>query len=333
MPKNALEVNERLENSEKQLIRLSGAEIEPIRLHLDNYGGLSIFGLKCGDPSLPPLILLHGYLGTSIIFYKIIKDLSACYMVYCLDLMGMGRSSRPEFTAKNREEAEMFFIHPLELCRQQLGIEQMVLAGHSFGGYIAGCYCEQYPEKVSKLVLISAIGIPFPPMDPKDWLESLSWSFRNIMKFATYLLKKDVTPGSILRKLGPFTGRFVKGYLKKRWKTISKEEMKYMKIYLERVNLYPGSGEYALKEFFVEGGFAIAPLCSRIVNTPTVFIYGDRDWMDPEGARMNNEYNRQSVILKFISKSGHHMYIDNPKELTEKMISGLAELDKGYFNE
>jgi cardiolipin-specific phospholipase len=131
----------------------------------------------------------------------------------------------------------------------------------------------------------------------------------------------------MLRKLGPFTGRFVRGYLKKRWKTLSKEEMGYMEIYLQHVNLYPGSGEYALKELFVEGGFAIAPLCARIVNTPTVFIYGDKDWMDPEGATMNAEYNHQRVIRKIISNSGHHMYIDNPQELTEKIISALIELD------
>ena len=58
---------------------------------------------------------------------------------------------------------------------------------------------------------------------------------------------------------------------------MSDEELDHLEVYLEQVNLYPGSGEYALKELFVEGAFAIRPLYNRISNTPVVFVYGDRD--------------------------------------------------------
>ena len=155
--------HERLEEAEEELIKLSGVHIEPQRIYLDDPESYSIFCLKCGDPNKPPLVLLHGYLGTSIIFYKVLKQLTEHYAVYCLDLMGMGRSSRPEFTADNPEETELFFIVPLEQCREKLGLEKMILAGHSFGGYVAGCYTESFPSRVEKLILISSIGIPSPP--------------------------------------------------------------------------------------------------------------------------------------------------------------------------
>ena len=322
--------HESLESAEKELIALSGVEIEPMRIYFDVPESFSIFCLKCGDPSNPPMFLLHGYLGTSIIFYKLLKHLTSRYYVYCLDLMGMGRSSRPEFVAKTPEEAEHFFIIPLELCRDKLGVDKMVLAGHSFGGYIAGCYTESFPSRVHKLVLISSIGVPRPPGDvsPEEWSRSLNWKFRGFMKFARYLMKKNITPASILRKFGPFSGRLIRGYLKRRWSGVPEEDLEHLKVYLEQVNLYPGSGEFALAQLFVEGAFAIKPLYERIACTPTVFIYGDRDWMDPVGAEMNSKVNQCQVICEIISRSGHHMYIDNPEELGDKMIQALDRLEQ-----
>ena len=168
--------HEKLEEAESALIAMSGVPMEPMRIYLEDSENYSIFCLKCGDPEKPSFVLLHGYLGTSIIFYKTLQHLCETYYVYCLDLMGMGRSSRPEFTAKGREETEHFFVWPLEQCRIKLGLEKMILAGHSFGGYVAGCYTESFPDRVEKLVLISSIGIPSPPDNktPKEWAQALS---------------------------------------------------------------------------------------------------------------------------------------------------------------
>ena len=321
--------NDALEAAERELIRMSGVPFESERIYLEESEGFSVFCLKYVQIDKPPLVLIHGYLGTSIIFYKLFQSLAKEFSVYCLDLMGMGRSSRPEFSAKGREETELFFVLPIEVCRVKLGLNKMILAGHSFGGYISGCYAEHFPEHVEKLVLISSIGIPHPPGGcAKEWAKSLNWKFRTFMRLGRYLIKKNVTPAAVLRKLGSYGTRFVRKYLKRRWRTIPDNELEHLEKYLYIVNTYPGSGEFALKELFVEGGFALKPLCERIKQTPTVFVYGDRDWMDPEGANMNSNYNQCKVVREFISKSGHHMYIDNPEELVSKLISALNELDE-----
>jgi cardiolipin-specific phospholipase len=321
--------HEQLEVAEIELIRLSGVDVEPSRIYLDESENYSIFCLKCGDTSNPALVLLHGYLGTSIIFYKILKDLSEKYRVYCLDLMGMGRSSRPDFTAEGPEETELFFIIPLEQCIVKLGLKSIILAGHSFGGYIAGCYTEAFPDRVEKLILISPLGIPAPPgeLSPKEWMKKRSWGIRTVTKIAKYLVSKGITPASILRKLGPFSSNLVRLYVQKRWRNLPQEDLKHLEVYLEQVNLYPGSGEYALKEIVVEGAYAIKPLYNRITNTPVLFIYGDWDWMDRAGAEQNAKKNSSRVICEIISGSGHHMYIDNPQELSEKIINGINSLE------
>jgi cardiolipin-specific phospholipase len=319
---------EELDQAEKELIRLGEVPLESERIYMESAEGLSIFCLKFVQEGKPPLVLIHGYCGTSIIFYKLFKSLSENYSLYCLDLMGMGRSSRPEFTAKTREEAELFFVMPIEVCRVKLNIDKMTLVGHSFGGYIAGCYTEAFPQNVSQLVLMSSIGIPRPPGgDVKNWTKSLNWKFRTLVKLAKYLVGKGLTPPSILRKLGSCGKRFVRRYLKKRWRNVPDEDLEYLELYLYHVNNYPGSGEFALKELFVDGGFALKPLCERIVRTPTLFIYGDRDWMDPAGAAQNASCNECEVRTEIISRSGHHMYIDNPEELTQKMLDALSSME------
>ena len=61
-------------------------------------------------------------------------------------------------------------------------------------------------------------------------------------------------------------------YLQSRWKSIPEEELRNLEVYLEQVNLYPGSGEFALKEVLGEGVFAIKPIFNRIRNTPVLLI-------------------------------------------------------------
>ena len=93
---------------------------------------------NCQDEdNKPVLVLLHGYGGSGMVFYKILAELHQRYKVYMVDLMGMGRSARPPFEADSPEEAEDFFINSLEHWREKLDLTEFILAGHSFGGYIS----------------------------------------------------------------------------------------------------------------------------------------------------------------------------------------------------
>lgn len=325
--------NDALEEAEQKLIHISGLNYQSFRISLDE--NTSIFGLSCGEISNPPMILLHGFLGTSIIFYKLLQPLAQHYRIYSLDLLGMGRSSRPDFTAANREETEEFFVTPIEACRVALNIEKMILAGHSFGGYLAGCYAERFPERVEKIVFISAVGVVRPPegYDHHEELKKRKWSHRTLFKFAHYLFKNGTTPTTILRKTGPFSGKLVKMYLKRRMKGISEEELEALQTYLEQVNLYPGSGEFGLSKVLKDGIWAISPICDRILNTPAIYLYGDNDWMNPKGASQNKLVNKSPVLCEIVSKSGHHLYMDNPFELGEKIINGLIELERLIKNQ
>ncbi|EWC43385.1 hypothetical protein DRE_07712 [Drechslerella stenobrocha 248] len=120
------------------------------------------------------LVILHGYGAGLGFFYKNFDALSrrSGWSMYALDLLGMGRSSRPHFKihATDRigkvREAESFFVDSLEDWRKARGLEKFTLMGHSLGGYLAVCYALKYPNRLQKLILVSPVGIP---VDPHAW--------------------------------------------------------------------------------------------------------------------------------------------------------------------
>ncbi len=75
-------------------------------------------------------------------FWKIVKPLAERFHLIMIDILGMGASSRPEFTCKDEHEAREFFLGWLETWRRNMGCleEKFILAGHSFGGFLSGHY-------------------------------------------------------------------------------------------------------------------------------------------------------------------------------------------------
>ena len=56
--------------------------------------------------------------------------------------------------------------------------KDFILSGHSFGGYIAGCYALKYQQNLKKLLLLSPIG--YKPKAPQEEIseEDLDKKFR-----------------------------------------------------------------------------------------------------------------------------------------------------------
>ncbi|KAL8904576.1 MAG: hypothetical protein Q9207_003166 [Kuettlingeria erythrocarpa] len=117
------------------------------------------------------LVMLHGYGAGLGFFYKNFEGLSRVpgWKVYALDLLGMGRSSRPPFRVHSKDrqqsiaEAEDWFIDALEEWRVKKNIDRFTLLGHSLGGYMAVAYSLKYPGHLNKLILASPVGIPEDP--------------------------------------------------------------------------------------------------------------------------------------------------------------------------
>ncbi|MEO5559544.1 MAG: alpha/beta fold hydrolase, partial [Dokdonella sp.] len=112
--------------------------------------------LKCwGDPALPPLLALHGWLDNAGSFDRLAPLLADANHIVALDLRGHGRSSH----APNG--AWYHYVDYFDEIRSMLdhfGWERAGLLGHSLGGTLASLFAALYPERVNELLLIEALG-------------------------------------------------------------------------------------------------------------------------------------------------------------------------------
>jgi cardiolipin-specific phospholipase len=126
---------------------------------------------RVGEPVEQNLVILHGYGAGLGFFYKNFEGLSRArgWQLYALDLLGMGRSTRPPFKMRSKQrqqaiaEAEDWFIDALEEWRLKRKLDKFTLLGHSLGGYMAVAYALKYPGRLNKLILASPVGVPEDP--------------------------------------------------------------------------------------------------------------------------------------------------------------------------
>lgn len=99
----------------------------------------------------PVLLLMHGLTANAHVFDGIIPELKKSYRVICPDLRGNGLSDKPAFcyTVEDHVQDILGLI-------SHLGNEPVYLGGHSFGGYLAFYMAANYPQVVSKLLILDA---------------------------------------------------------------------------------------------------------------------------------------------------------------------------------
>lgn len=280
----------------------------------------------------PPLVLLHGYCNAALYFYRNLNGLREHFQtVYSLDMFGWGLSSRPTFktTDNTVESAEDVFVESLEAWRKANRIEKMILAGHSMGGYFVVAYCEKYPERVERLMLISPVGVPH--LEGEHEISSPSLRARMMFGLAKTLWRNNITPGSFIRSLTEYRGRsFVRWYVDRRLPAITSEDEKEVLCeYMYTNNILPGSGEYALNRVLKPIAYARKPTINRIpkLKIPNIsFIYGINDWMDPTGGAEVQQKCKEmgegapNVDVYTVRHAGHLMFLENWEEFNAAMI-------------
>src|SRR2546430_4885919 len=111
--------------------------------------GVKIHYLTAGHGA--PVILLHGYAETSLMWRPIIPVLAERFTVIAPDLPGIGDSSIPRNGLDMKTAATR--VHALA---RSLGIERARVVGHDIGLMVAYAYAAQFAAEVEKLVLMDA---------------------------------------------------------------------------------------------------------------------------------------------------------------------------------
>jgi pimeloyl-ACP methyl ester carboxylesterase len=102
----------------------------------------------------PPLVFVHGLSGSWQNWLEQVPVLAREHRVVTLDLPGFGGSPMPLGEISISRYARL-----LDGLLDQLDIDAAAVVGNSMGGFIAAELAIAYPQRVERLVLISAAGI------------------------------------------------------------------------------------------------------------------------------------------------------------------------------
>ncbi len=123
------------------------------RLGLDE--GIDIH-LRVGG-SGPPLLLLHGYPQTHVIWHKIAPFLAKRFTVVAADLRGYGDSSKPDGGPNHENYSFRAMARDQVAVMEALGFERFIAVGHDRGARVIHRMALDHPDRVDKAVLMDIL--------------------------------------------------------------------------------------------------------------------------------------------------------------------------------
>lgn len=271
-----------------------------------------------------PLVVMHGFGGGLALWTQNLDSLSACGPVYAFDLLGFGRSSRPQFST-DPTEAEDQFVASLEDWRSRVGLTEMVLLGHNLGGYIATSYTIKYPHRVKHLLLVEPWGFPARPDNPNHdtipmWIRAMGAVMTPFNPMAGLRLAGP---------LGPMLVQTIRSDFKQKFSHVFDDNT--ASDYIYHLNAQTPSGETAFKSMTIPYGWAKRPMLERIglvpADVPISFIYGSRSSIDCHSG-YSIKKKRPDVEIKVIRGAGHYVFADQPDDFNETVLYILAKTER-----
>jgi pimeloyl-ACP methyl ester carboxylesterase len=111
-------------------------------------------GPENGDTEAKPLVFVHGLSGSWPNWLEQLPAFAAEHRVITLDLPGFGHSPMPRETISISG-----YARTLDRLLDQLEIDAAAVVGNSMGGFIGAELAIAFPQRVERLVLVSAAGI------------------------------------------------------------------------------------------------------------------------------------------------------------------------------
>ena len=102
----------------------------------------------------PPLLLLHGYPQTHVIWHKVAQRLAQQHTVVCPDLRGYGDSGKPPGLLDHSNYSKRVMARDQVQLMEVLGHERFAVVGHDRGGRVAHRMARDHRDRVSKLCVL-----------------------------------------------------------------------------------------------------------------------------------------------------------------------------------
>ena len=247
-----------------------------------------------------PLILLHGYAETSLMWRPIIPALAQRFTVIAPDLPGIGDSDIPPDGLDMKSAA--IRIHDLSIS---LGVQKAEVVGHDIGLMVAYAYAAQFPTEVNKLVLMDAF-LPGVAGWEAVYNDPNIWHFRF----------NGPTPEALVRgRERTYFDYFWNDFAADNMHSIPEPARKaYTAAYARPGRMHAG---WAYFVSFQQAAKDFAQLSRTKLDMPLLTIGGDKSLGEVLGRQGKLVASNATVIV--LKNTGHWLLEENPKETTEAL--------------
>ena len=251
-----------------------------------------------------PLILLHGYAETSLMWRPIIPVLAARFMVIAPDLPGIGDSDIPASGLDMKSAAVR--IHDLA---RSLGVQKGEVVGHDIGLMVAYAYAAQFPAEVTKLVLMDAF-LPGVAGWEAIYNNPGIWHFRF----------NGPTPEALVQ------GR-ERIYFDYFWNDLAADKthslpeadrIAYVAAYSRPGRMHAG---WAYFVSFQQAAKDFAHLSQTKLTMPVLSIGGEKSLGEALGEQTKLVATNVTVVV--LKNAGHWILEESPKETTDALVKFL----------
>ncbi len=270
-------------------------------------------GAASPEENRPPLLLVHGFGASTDHWRKNIQGLQADFQVWAIDLLGFGRSAKPDW----QYSGDLWQAQLHDFIAEVIG-RPVVLAGNSLGGYAALCVAANHPELTAGLVLLNSAG-PFstPAQTPPRPSNPIAKAIQSLMlqPLPSWLLFQYVRqPATIRRTLQQV-------YLDKTAITDQLIED------IRRPALDPGAPKVFASVFKSRQGENVDVLLQKL-SCPLLMLWGEGDpWMNcrQKGAQFREHY---PTLTEHYLQAGHCPHDEVPDQVNGLLRDWVRRLNR-----
>ncbi|PRP67859.1 alpha/beta fold hydrolase [Nonlabens agnitus] len=242
--------------------------------------------LQCLPKTGPTILFLHGFLGSSDQWSRMVEHYKESYQILLLELPGHGDNScEKKYTLDDLAQE----IHQVLL---QYAVDEIHFVGHSMGGYVGCAFAKAYPSKLLSLTLINSCATN----DSTSRVEQRDRSLTLIQKYPQAFTKMAIS--------NLFTTTERENY---------KAEIESMKQQAARISM--ASISNALIAMRDRPSFL--PVLED-TSIPLQYIYGSRDEIIPP-ATIEVEIEKLKAI-NYELESGHMSLVTHPNEIIKLQL-------------
>lgn len=239
-----------------------------------------------------PIVLIHGT-GSSLHTWDAwTKELTKTNRIIRMDLPAFGLTG-PNATADYSIKSYTNFLYQF---LQKIKVDQFHLAGNSLGGNIAWNYAAENPEKVVKLILIDASGLPTNKPQPAIFKMAKTPILSSLFLYVTpkFFIKKNMI--EVYADETKITDELITRYHKMALRTGNRQAF----IDRAKIDFKPTTKQNQEK--------------LKSIQTPTLLIWGAKDnWIPLDnGKRMESILPNSKLVV--LGNSGHVPMEENPEE-------------------